>query len=231
LELIVDAISLQSVAAPDGSEELLNSHIGQPMSARSQPTLFEPAPSAEPNGLTYVEDAIDAATERTLASFVETLDVHPFAFRGFTGHRRTISFGWRYDFNGGGFARAESLPRELSQARSLVAEALGEQADAFEQCTVIEYAPGAAIGWHKDRPHFGKVTGLSLLAPCRLRFRRECADGGWDRRAVLLKRRSAYRLDGEAREAWQHSVPPLNALRYSLTFRTLSPIGASLVNR
>jgi hypothetical protein len=106
LELIVDAISLQSVAAPDGSEELLNSHIGQPMSARSQPTLFEPAPSAEPNGLTYVEDAIDAATERTLASFVETLDVHPFAFRGFTGHRRTISFGWRYDFNGGGFARA-----------------------------------------------------------------------------------------------------------------------------
>jgi alkylated DNA repair dioxygenase AlkB len=108
-----------------------------------------------------------------------------------------------------------------------VAEALGEQADAFEQCTVIEYAPGAAIGWHKDRPHFGKVAGLWLLDPCRLRFRRECADGGWDRRAVLLKRRSAYRLEGEAATLG----PAAQCAPLFATFRTLSPIGASLVNR
>jgi alkylated DNA repair dioxygenase AlkB len=201
------------------------------MALSTQPTLFEPLPDSNLNGLTYVEGAIDAERERELARFIETLDVKPFAFRGFAGHRRTISFGWRYDFNGGGFSRAESLPAAIQDTRSLVAEALNEDAYAFEQCSVIEYAPGAGIGWHKDRPHFGKVAGLSLLSPCRMRFRRERKEGGWDRRAIELQPRSAYLLDGEARQHWRHSIPPLVSLRYSVTFRSLSPLGSSLVNR
>jgi hypothetical protein len=28
-------------------------------------------------------------------------------------------------------------------------------------------------------------------------------------------------LSGAARFAWQHSIPPIKALRYSITFRTL----------
>lgn len=173
-------------------------------------------------GLTYVSDAVSAAHERDFVLFIQRLDLTPFAFRGFTGKRRTASFGWRYDFNGGGFQRALPLPDILQDARAIVAERIGEPEDAFEQCSVIEYKPGAGIGWHKDRPQFAKVAGLSLLAPCRFRFRREREGGGWAREALLLQPRSAYLIDGEARLQWQHSIPPLDRLRYSITFRTLA---------
>jgi len=37
-----------------------------------------------------------------------------------------------------------------------------------------------------------------------------------------IEPRSIYVLSGEARTVWEHSIPPLDKLRYSLTFRTLS---------
>lgn len=114
------------------------------------------------------------------------------------------------------------MPAALRRARAMVCAHIAEEPDAFEQCSVIEYAPGAGIGWHTDRSHFEKVAGLSLLAPCRFRFRRQRADGAWERRAVLLESRSAYLLNGEARHIWQHSIPPMDRLRYSITFRTLT---------
>lgn len=192
------------------------------MSRSAQPALFA-LPGASPApGLTYVTNAVSENEERALTRFIETLAFTPFAWRGFTGNRRTVSFGYRYDFNGGGFQKAEAIPETLQRARSLVCAHLGEAPAAFEQCSVIEYAPGAGIGWHKDRPHFAKVAGLSLLAPCRFRFRRDREDGGWERDAILLEPRSAYLLDGPARHVWQHSIAPMKELRYSITFRTLA---------
>jgi len=38
---------------------------------------------------------------------------------------------------------------------------------------VTEYGSGAGIGWHRDKAVFGEVVGISLLAPCVLRFRRK----------------------------------------------------------
>jgi alkylated DNA repair dioxygenase AlkB len=35
--------------------------------------------------------------------------------------------------------------------------------------------------------------------------------------------RSAYLLRGPARFDWEHSIPPLDRLRYSVTFRTFRP--------
>ena len=193
------------------------------MSASAQPNLF-PTAFAPPlvSGLTCVSEAIGADDEQRLARFVASLDFKPFEFRGFIGNRRTASFGWRYDFNGGGFQRADAMPGALQHAREIVTGRLGLTANDFEQCSVIEYAPGAGIGWHKDRPHFGKVAGVSLLTPCRLRLRCPRDGGGWERAAVLLEPRSAYLLDGEVRNVWQHSIPALERLRYSITFRTLA---------
>jgi hypothetical protein len=37
---------------------------------------------------------------------------------------------------------------------------------------VTRYPPGAGIGWHRDAPQFGDVSGVSLQATCRMRFRR-----------------------------------------------------------
>ena len=82
-----------------------------------------------------------------------------------------------------------------------------------------EYAPGAGIGWHKDRPQFGETAGVSLLAEARLRLRRK-EGPGWQRLSQLLKPRSAYQLSGDARHVWEHSIPPQEQLRYSITFRT-----------
>jgi alkylated DNA repair dioxygenase AlkB len=73
-----------------------------------------------------------------------------------------------------------------------------------------------------DAPMFGaKVTGVSLAAACRMRFQR----GEGDSRQVAeitLEPRSAYVLAGASRFAWQHSIPATKALRYSITFRTLT---------
>ena len=43
----------------------------------------------------------------------------------------------------------------------------------------------------------------------------------WERRSLNAEPRSAYLLSGPARNKWEHSIPPLEARRYSITFRTL----------
>jgi alkylated DNA repair dioxygenase AlkB len=92
---------------------------------------------------------------------------------------------------------------------------------ALEHALVLEYTPGAAIGWHKDRPVFDDVIGISLLAPCTFRLRRK-AGAKWERRSLVAAPRSAYLLRGPSRTAWEHSIPPLDALRYAITFRSLA---------
>jgi alkylated DNA repair dioxygenase AlkB len=92
--------------------------------------------------------------------------------------------------------------------------------DAFEHVLVTEYGPGAGIGWHRDKPVFGQVVGVSLLAPCVLRFRRK-VNAKWDRVNVLAEPRSGYHLAGPARSEWEHSILRVDALRYSITFRTM----------
>jgi DNA oxidative demethylase len=202
------------------------------MQASAQSSLFDSAPPAAPlAGLTYVSEAITPADDQQIVRFIEGLNFTPFAFRGFTGKRRTVSFGWRYDFNGGGFQPSEPMPDVIEALRDAAGVAAGIEPRALQQCSIIEYAAGAGIGWHRDRPQFGKVVCVSLVAPCRMRFRRERESGGWERTAMELAPRSLYVLDGEARSVWQHSIPPLSALRYSVTFRTLSALGSSLVKR
>jgi alkylated DNA repair dioxygenase AlkB len=53
-----------------------------------------------------------------------------------------------------------------------------------------------------------------------MRFRPEAA-GGRAAAEVTLEPRSAYMLTGDARTKWQHQIPPVKELRYSLTFRSL----------
>jgi alkylated DNA repair dioxygenase AlkB len=92
--------------------------------------------------------------------------------------------------------------------------------DELGEALVTEYAPGAGIGWHRDAPAFGIVAAVSLLASCRMRFRRGEV-GNWETAELELEPRSAYLIAGEARSKWQHGIPPAKALRYSITFRTL----------
>ncbi len=185
-----------------------------------QQDLFAAAPTHWPEGFRYESDLLHAEEEAELIRQIQQLDFAPFEFHGFVGKRRVISFGWRYDFNGGGLQRIEEMPQFLDPLRSAAAHFSGILASTLQQVLVTEYSPGATIGWHKDRPVFGDVVGISLLAPCTFRFRRKTGEG-WTRRSLVAEPRSAYLLHGPSRSEWEHSIPAVEGLRYSITFRTL----------
>lgn len=188
------------------------------MVARSQLDAFAKAP-ALPLGFQYQPDVISTEQERALVRDIERLPFTAFEFRGFEGKRRTVSYGWRYDFNKQKVGEADPIAPFLLPIRVLGAAFAGLEPEALEQITVIEYSPGSAIGWHKDRPMFGDVVGLSLLSPTLFRFRRK-AGTKWDRASLVVEPRSLYLLRGPSRDEWQHSIPPVETLRYSITMRT-----------
>ena len=190
------------------------------MSLHDQPSLFEaPAPTPDlPEGMTYAPELLSPDDERRLVAEIEGLPFKPFEFRGYLGNRRVVSFGWRYRFDGSGLGKADEMPDFLLGLRDRAAEFSGVAAEDFQHALVTEYAPGAAIGWHRDRPEFGRVVGVSLVSPCRFRLRRRTPTG-FDRVAFTAEPRSAYLLSGPARTEWEHSIPGVEALRYSVTFR------------
>ncbi len=172
-------------------------------------------------GFRYRPALIGRSTEEALVARVRELPFQEFEFHGYKGKRRVVSFGWKYEFSGGGQLReADAIPEFLLALRSQAASFARVEPDAFQHVLVTEYGPGAGIGWHRDKAVFGQVVGLSLLASCVLRFRRK-VNAKWDRINVLAEPRSAYHLNGPARSEWEHSILRVDALRYSITFRTM----------
>ena len=188
------------------------------MSALAQPDLF--ADRALPEGFCYQPDFLTPDDEAALLAHMPGLDFQAFEFQGFKGLRRVVYFGWRYDFTAGKLGQAEPIPAFLLPLRANAAAFAGLAPHAFGHVLINEYQPGAPIGWHRDRPQFEDVVGVSLGAPGRFRFRRE-QGAGWERKALTVEPRSAYLLRGPARTDWEHSLPPAPALRYSITFRSL----------
>ena len=175
-------------------------------------------------GLELREDFISEAEEVMLTAYIEALGLSPFRFQGWTGKRLTRSFGWRYDFDDASFTETESIPEWLSGVRAKAAAIAGLRPNDFAHALVVRYDPGAGIGWHRDRPQFDKVVGISLGAATVMRFRQRTASG-FRRANVRLEPRSAYLLSGEVRQQWEHSIAPHEALRFSITFRSLSEVG------
>lgn len=175
-------------------------------------------------GLDLRQDFITEDEERELVGQIDALGLSPFRFQGWTGKRLTRTFGWRYDFEDSSFTEAEAIPDWLTSLREKAATFAGLGAEEFEHALVVRYDPGAGIGWHRDRPQFDKVVGISLGAPTAMRFRQRMPSG-FRRASVELEPRSAYLLSGEVRSEWEHSIAPHEALRFSITFRSLSPRG------
>ncbi len=181
--------------------------------------LFDLPPAAPP-GFRYQPDLISVGEEQALAARLATLPFEPFQFRGYEGRRRVVSFGLKYDFNGPGLVAAEAMPGWLLPLRDRAAAFAGLPGEAFRHVLINEYREGAPIGWHRDRPVFEKVVGVSLLGATTMRFRRR-AGTRFERINVPVAPRSAYLLDGAARTEWEHSLPEASAHRYSITFRNL----------
>jgi alkylated DNA repair dioxygenase AlkB len=174
-----------------------------------------------PPGFQYRADLIPRDWEPELMERFRKLDFREFEFHGYRGKRRVVSFGLHYDFDEGTVRPAESVPTFLMPLREVAAEFARIAPTELEHALVIEYTPGAGIGWHKDRPVFGDVIGISFGSPCTFRLRRKKGIGGWERASLTLEPRSAYLLRGPVRTDWEHSIPPAEGLRYSVTFRTL----------
>jgi alkylated DNA repair dioxygenase AlkB len=176
--------------------------------------------AAPPEGFRYQADVLPADEERELVERISGLPLKEFEFHGYVGKRRTVSYGWHYDFGERRLQEAEQIPDFLLPVRDRAAAFAGVAPADLPHVLVTEYGPGAAIGWHKDKGVFGDVIGISLLSPCAFRLRRK--DGTkWERYSLTAEPRSAYLLRGPSRTEWEHSIPGVESLRYSLTFRTL----------
>lgn len=186
---------------------------------RDQLALFDNPPELPP-GFRYEPDVVTRGAEQALLADIAGLPFREFEFQGYVGKRRVVSFGWRYDFAAERLHAAEDIPEFLLALRADAAAFASLEPAHLQQVLVTEYSAGAAIGWHRDKAVFGEVVGVSLLAPCRFRLRRKRGTG-WDRVTLTAEPRSAYLLSGASRTEWEHSIPPVDAMRYSITFRNL----------
>jgi alkylated DNA repair dioxygenase AlkB len=177
-------------------------------------------PPGFPEGFDYRPHFISPDEEQALLAEMTGLPFREFEFQGYVGKRRVVSFGWQYVFDGSGLKKAEDMPGFLLPLRARAAAFAALEPEELQHVLLTEYRPGAPIGWHRDRSVFGETVGISLLSPCRFRFRRK-QGAKWERAELIAEPRSAYLLKGPSRTEWEHSIPPVEALRYSITFRNL----------
>jgi alkylated DNA repair dioxygenase AlkB len=165
-------------------------------------------------------DFISHEAEQELIAHVAALPLHPFQFGQYEGKRRVASFGFRYDYSLRRLEEASPVPPWLGPITERV-EAFGGPLTRIRQVLCTEYDTGVGIGWHRDKPHFERIFGLSLGSACRFRFRRPAGDK-WQRFTLEAEPRSIYMMSGASRSQWEHSIPAVEAPRYSITFRTMA---------
>ena len=181
-------------------------------------SLFAERPPG-PDGLQYAADFVTPVEEHGLITEVASLPLAPFQFGQYEGKRRVASFGFSYDYTARRLVEAEPIPDWLADVTHRV-EAFGGPGTQVQQVLCTEYEVGVGIGWHRDKPHFDRIFGLSLGAACEFRFRRPAA-AKFERFALEAAPRSVYKISGEARSVWEHSILAVEAKRYSITFRTM----------
>jgi alkylated DNA repair dioxygenase AlkB len=187
--------------------------------------LFEVAAKV-PDGFIYRQNFISEAEEQALIREIQSVQLASFQYYQFTGKRRLASFGWQYEFGKNEITRAPDMPAFLLPLRTRAGKLFDIDPNSFSQSSIIEYSIGSPIGWHRDIAHFGVVVGISLGAACRMRFRKYHRVRAQNSKrdeilSIELQPRSIYLMSGASREIWQHSIPPVKALRYSIMMRTL----------
>jgi alkylated DNA repair dioxygenase AlkB len=187
----------------------------------SQLALFNDEAFAGPDGLRYAREFVPEQVERELIAHVAELPLKPFQFGAFEGHRRVKSFGFRYDYTLQKLTESDPIPDWLKDVARSVERFGNLGGGSIRQILCTEYEAGVGIGWHRDKGHFDKVFGLSLRSACKLRFRRRHGDT-WKRFSLQAEPRSLYLMQDETRHDWEHSIPAVEALRYSITFRTMA---------
>lgn len=185
-------------------------------------------------GLALYPDYVDEAAAHALITYIDDqiwlTDLK----------RRVQHYGYRYDYR----ARAVDPSMYMGALPPLLRE-IGTrlfQEGIFgrvpDQGIVNEYMPGQGIASHTDcEPCFGDViASLTLASGCIMRFT-ALQDG--TTHDLYLPTNSLLILQGAARYAWQHGIPPRKSdvvngqkiprgRRLSLTLRTVT-LGTDLV--
>ena len=182
-----------------------------------------------PDGFAYREDFISPDEERALVDSISGIEFANFEMRGAVAKRRVAFFGLSYDDTRQAIGE---MPAFLDDVRIRAARWAEVKPEDFVMALINEYRPGAPIGWHRDAPQYGIVAGISLVSACRMKLRPYVAPRELAGRSVkaaprtttheiTLHPRSAYLITGESRSHFEHSIPAVDALRYSITLRTL----------
>ena len=175
-----------------------------------------------PEGLAYEPEFLARDEERALIALIRSLPLAAAKYKDYTARRRVVSFGGSYDYDANKLLPAQALIEALHPLRARVARWAGVEPQALSHVLVAEYAPGTPLGWHRDVPEHEDVFGVSLGSTAVLRFRPYPPVD--PKRADVVKLRAAprsiYALRGPARWGWQHSVAPVEELRWSITLRT-----------
>ncbi|MEH2469275.1 alkylated DNA repair dioxygenase AlkB [Nitrobacteraceae bacterium AZCC 2161] len=168
--------------------------------------------TSSPDGLRYADEFVSPAEEHGLISAIAALPLQPFQFGQYEGKRRVASFGFSYDYTARRLVEAAPIPDWLSAIVQRV-ETFGGRGTDVRQILCTEYDVGVGIGWHRDKPHFDRVFGLSLGSDCKLRFRRQVSTK-WER--FTLEARASPRFapqEGHAYDrAWSVSPVQTSAL-------------------
>ena len=196
-------INMPQMEVFSGADDLSTTREGFPVGFRDSPELITPEEEVE------------------LLARISELPFREFEFHGYKGKRRIVSLGWHYDFGARALRKADDIPEFLLDLRMVAAQVAGVEPSEVQHVLVTEYGPGAGIGWHRDKAVFGIVVGISLLSPCIFRLRRRIGERRWERVSLIAEPRSGYTLSGPVREEWEHSIPSVSALRYSVTFRNM----------
>lgn len=169
-----------------------------------------------PDGLVYEPAFITEAEHAALLAAIGALQFQEAKHREYTARRRIVTF--------------DAPPPFLVLLRKSIGAWMGVQPDELAHILINEYRPGTPLGWHRDSPEYELVAGVSLGTPCRMRFRPYPPQKGRSRDTleIVLAPRSAYIMRSAVRWSWQHCVPAVKALRYSITFRTLRAHGLHL---
>ncbi len=190
-----------------------------------QEALFDdlaPSPGALPEGLQTQEEFLSREEEGTLIEVIRHLPLQEAKYKAYTARRRVVSYGGKFDYDSNELLPSGELIEALQPLRARVAAWAGVKPEELVHALVAEYSPGTPLGWHRDVPNFENIFGVSLGSAAVLRFRPYPPDRPRKEDVIklMVAPRSIYAMRGAARWAWQHSVAPVDELRWSITFRT-----------
>lgn len=176
-----------------------------------------------PEGFSYTPDFLNEAEETQLHQEILKTELGTFNFRGFEAKRKVASFGFDYHFEEMTLSKGKEIPQAFDPLIEKVASFLSIQKKNFAELLITEYPVGAVINWHRDAFPFDVIAGISLCADCtfRLRPHEKTKQKRGSTISFSVQKRSLYVMRGPARTEWQHSIAPVQQVRYSITLRTL----------